>query len=86
MQVTQPFNVLRLISPDDTADLPMFAASGRLTDAVYVGVAGDVVVVMADNSTQVFTVPTGGTYHPWAVRRINAVNTTAQQLIACYAV
>lgn len=80
-----PFNRCLAISPDDTADLASYTATKRLTNAVYVGVAGDVVAVFADNTTQTFTV-SASTFLPLAVRRINATNTTATSLVACYVV
>lgn len=85
VQADQPFNDFTDIAPDDSADLPMFTAKKLLTGAVYVGIGGDIVAVLPDNTTQTFTVASG-TYHPWAVRRINATNTTADKLVACYTV
>jgi hypothetical protein len=55
-----------------------------LTRAVYVGVGGDIVAVGADNTPITFkNVPTG-VLLPIRVRRINAVSTTATDMVAIY--
>lgn len=74
-----------MVSPDDSADLPLFTDHKLVTGGIYVGVAGDVVAVFSDNSTQLFSAQAGFTL-PLAVRRINATNTTATGLIALYVV
>ncbi len=86
VQAPQPFDDFTDISPDDTADLPFYTTKKLLTGAVYVGIGGDLVAVLADNTTQTFQAVPAGVFLPLAVRRINAQNTTASGLVACYVV
>lgn len=69
------YNVWRAIAPSDTVDLP------QPTDAVLVGVGGNVAAVMQDNSVTVLTLPAGA-WVPIAARRINSTGTTATGLVA----
>lgn len=50
---------------------------------VYVGVAGDLKVVMADGTTVVFTAAPVG-YHPLQISRVFATGTAATNLVALY--
>lgn len=72
------------VTPSDTVDLPDFKAANRLADWIYVGGAGNVVVVLQDNSTVTFTAPPVGSFLWIKARRINATNTTATLLLAGY--
>lgn len=75
-----PSGKLRAVTPSDTADL----ADG-ITRAIYVGGAGNVAVIGADDDTPVtFTAPPVGTKLEIRVRRIMATNTTATLLIAMF--
>lgn len=70
------FNDYRPITTSDTVDLPW------VTQAVWVGGAGNVVAVMPNGQTGTFTgVPAGNTL-PIMARRINATLTTATNLVA----
>ncbi len=80
------FNSWQPVSPDDSADMGAFAGNRRLTDAIFVGTGGDVVAVTQGNTPITFKAVPSGTWLPLAVRRINATNTTAQNLVACYLV
>lgn len=82
----QPFNLWATISPDDSADLPQFKTGGRLTNALYVGTTGDVVIVGQNNIATTWKAVPAGTILPVAARRVNATNTTATALLACYVV
>lgn len=79
------FNTGIAITTSDTADFGPFLATERLTDAIYVGVSGNLVAVWQDGTTTTFTAAAGGVL-PIAVRRINATNTTADDLVALYEV
>lgn len=68
------YNLWRAITPSDTVDLP------TLTDAILVGVAGNVAAVMENNQVAVLALPAG--WVPIAARRINATGTTATGLVA----
>jgi hypothetical protein len=77
--MTHPFNQWRPITPSDTVNLP------TLTDALWVGGAGDIAAVMQNGSMPVVLagVP-AGSWLPLAVTRINATGTTATGLVALY--
>lgn len=81
------YNQSIAISPDDSADLYPFTASGgvMLTVLIYVGTTGDVVAVDQANNAFTFKAVPAGTFLPFAARRVNATNTTALNLLACYA-
>jgi hypothetical protein len=75
--VLGPGTSFAAITPHASTDI-------ALTRAVYVGVGGDIAAVGADNLAVIFKgVPTG-TLLPIRVRRINAVNTTATDMVAVY--
>lgn len=64
------------VTKSDADDIP-------LTRAIYVGGAGDVVAVDADNTPTTFTAVPAGTLLPIRVRRVNAA-TTATNIVAIY--
>lgn len=66
------------VTTSDTVDLP------RVTQALWVGGAGNVVAVMQNGGTATFTGVTAGALLPIAARRINATLTTATNLMALY--
>jgi hypothetical protein len=59
--------------------------SDNLCSAIYVGGAGDVVVVFQDGSTALFTVTTVPFILPVKAKRVNSTNTTATLMLALYA-
>jgi hypothetical protein len=65
------------VTPSDTADVPLTVARG-----LYVGVAGDVSVILAENTAPV-TIPglAAGIWHPMAVRRVRSTGTTATGIV-----
>jgi hypothetical protein len=67
------------ITPDDDTDLD------DPTRGLYVGAAGDVAVILADDSAAVtFTALAAGIVHPLAVKRVRATGTTAEDIIGVY--
>ena len=65
------------VTPSDTVDLP------RISRSLYVGVAGDVKVDMADTDTAiVFKAVPAGTFMPVRAKRVYATGTTATNLVA----
>lgn len=74
------FNDYRPITTSDTVDLPW------VTQAVWVGGAGNVVAVMQNGTTGTFTAVPAGNTLPIMARRINATLTTATNLVALRAV
>lgn len=66
-----------VVVPSDTADLPNLAR-------IYVGGAGDLTVLLANDATAVtFTAADIG-YHPLIVKRVLATGTTATSMVALY--
>lgn len=82
--VNQSFNRCVAVTPSDTVDQPLFTQAGLVTGAIYIGGVGNIAAVFQDTSVGTFTAPVLGTFLPLAVRRINATNTTATLLLACY--
>ena len=68
------------IVPNDSASGNLAAASR----ALYVGVTGDVVALLADASSVVTfkAMPVG--FHPIRVLRVNSTSTTATNMLAIY--
>ena len=77
----QFFNVYPPVVPSDTVDLP-----GGLTQAIWVGVAGDVAAVQQNNVVRIFAAVPAGSWLPLAARRINQTGTTADKIVALYQV
>lgn len=66
------------VTPSDTVD---FKAPAR---GLYVGSAGNVVVVNMDGSTVTFTAVPAGAILPTRARRVNASSTTASSIVAFF--
>jgi hypothetical protein len=67
------------VTPSDANDL------GYVTRGLYVGGAGNVVVIMGDfSSTVTFSGVPAGTMLPIAVSRVKATNTTATNIVAVW--
>lgn len=72
------------VTPSDTVNF--LQPSGKnCADAIYVGAAGNVVLVLEDGSTLTIPAPAGGYIWNNRVKRINATSTTASQIFALYA-
>lgn len=69
------------ITPNDTVDF----SDSRATRRIYVGGAGNLVLLPADGGPAVtFTGVPVGTMLEVAARRVNATNTTATNLVALF--
>lgn len=70
------------VTPHNTNELTF------VTRGLYVGGAGNIVVIMADDLTGAapvtFTGVLAGTILPIAVRRVNSTNTTATSIVALW--
>jgi len=66
------------VTTSDTVDLAVF------TRALYVGTAGNVVAVFAGGNAVTFTGVAAGSILPIRVKRVNATNTTASNIVALY--
>lgn len=78
-----PYTVFAAITPSDTVDI-QHPQGRQSTDAIYVGHAGDIVMVREDGVAVTFKAAVAGTILKVAARRINATNTTATDLVALY--
>lgn len=66
------------VTPSDTTDLAF------VTRALYVGVAGDVVVITQKGTTVTLGSLAAGMWHPIRVSRVLATGTTAGAILAGY--
>lgn len=65
------------VVPSDTVNLPKLAR-------LYVGVTGDVAVILANDTAAVTLTACQVGYHPLIVKRVMATNTTAADIVALY--
>jgi len=75
--VTSPGYNFTAVTPSDTIDDP----NGPFK-AIYVGSAGNIVIVGIDNVAVTFVGALAGSILPLIGRRINSTNTTASSLVA----
>lgn len=80
--INTPYNVAVAITKSNTDNIPG-PGPGRLTDAIYVGGAGVVAVVLADDRVVNITAVAGAIL-PIAAKRVNDTNTTATVMAAFY--
>ena len=67
------------ITPSDAALLP------NETRGLYVGTAGDVAVVLVDDTATVtFVGLVAGSVYPLRIKQVNSTNTTASNLVGLY--
>ena len=71
-----PANHAETVTPSDSVDLTTVAR------ALYVGAAGDVAVLMNDDSTATFVGVAAGSILPIRVKRVNSTSTTATSIVA----
>lgn len=63
---------------------PSDSTTFNQTRGLYVGVAGNVAVTMADGTTITFNALTAGVVHPLSVKQVKATGTTATNIVALY--
>lgn len=73
------------ITKSNTVNLPLWVQNQWLTDAIYVGGAGTVTVVFADDTTQQFTAAAASFLNVPA-KRVNSTGTAATAMVALYIV
>jgi hypothetical protein len=78
-RLLQPCTKLRAVTPSDSADLP----DGQ-TRAIYVGTAGAISVIGADDGTTATLLKGATGWIDIAVKRIRATGTTATDIVAVY--
>jgi hypothetical protein len=65
------------VEPSDTADLAKIAR-------IYIGTAGDLTVILANDTAPVTYVGAQTGYHPLLVKRVMHTGTTATNIVACF--
>ena len=75
---SNPASIAAAVTPSDTVDLLSVAR------VLYIGVGGNVNVVMPDGSVVLFAGVGSGSILPVNVRRIMATSTTASSIVALY--
>jgi hypothetical protein len=79
-----PYNFAQAITKSDTVDIPMVGSKCPIA-AIYVGAAGNFVVVWPDDTTSTFVGALAGTIlEVCCFKRINSTNTTAATMLALY--
>ncbi len=81
MALTPVYNFAAAVVKHDTNDFP-----NGPCQALYVGGAGDIVVVFPDGRTCTFTAVAAGTLIPLTAKRVNSTGTTATNMVALYQV
>jgi hypothetical protein len=76
IDIVGPASNAEVVTPSDSADLT------HVSRALYVGVAGNMSVVMRGGQTVTFAVQAG--IHPLAVSRVRATGTTATGIVAVW--
>ena len=76
--ITGPITKAVAVTPSDATNLTDTAR------ALYVGGAGNVVLLMTDGNTITLTAVAVGVWHPIRFNRVNATNTTATAIVAGY--
>lgn len=66
------------VTPSNTVNF------SNLTRGIYVGVSGDVAVVMNDDAVIVFKNMNAGSILPIRAKRVNLTNTTATDIVALF--
>lgn len=77
--MAQSYNQSAVVTPSNTVDLL------RVTDALWVGGAGDLAIVQGTTALTLVAVP-AGSWLPLKVKRVNATGTTATNIVAMNAV
>ena len=80
----QGWNRAKAVTTSDTADLTNSANQPVLAQAIYVGGAGNVALMMPDGVTVTITAPPVGSIIPIKAKRVMATNTTATALVALW--
>lgn len=75
LQIMHPIKSVFNVTTSDTVDLQY------VTRAIYVGVSGDLRVIMPDNTIVTFVDLAAGIFHPIQIKRVMATGTTATDII-----
>lgn len=69
---------IETVTPSDSAEL------GTISRALYVGVTGNVAVVMMDGTSGILVAVPAATMLPIRVRQVKATGTTATSIVSLY--
>lgn len=87
MAIAGNYTYAQAVTKSDTVDVPQLGSNVQgsvpVFDALYVGGAGIVVLVLVDNTTVQFTA-VAGEIIPMRGRRVNSTTTTATLMVALY--
>jgi hypothetical protein len=80
-----PYNFAQAITKSDTVNIAQVGGGASPIAAVYIGAAGNFVVVWPDDTTSTFVGALAGTIlEVGCFKRINSTNTTAASMLALY--
>lgn len=79
------YNYALAVTTSDTVNIPQ-PSTKTLTDALWVGTGGDVVVVMDNGVAVTFGAVPNGAYLSVGAKRVNQTNTTASGIVALWIV
>lgn len=81
---TNPLAVSGSVAKKSVVVTPSDATVLTATKGIYIGVAGDVAVTMADGTQVTFVGLAAGLIHPLSVTKVKATGTTATSVLAVY--
>jgi hypothetical protein len=81
-EMTRPAAGVAAVTPSDTVDLAK--VNNQFPRSLYVGGAGNVVVVTPSGTSATFAGVAAGAILPVQARRVNSTNTTATSIVALY--
>lgn len=81
-QLTRPGASTVAVTPHNSTDISQL--NNEYPRALWVGGAGNVVIVTPDGVTNTITGVPAGTLLPIQTRRVNSTNTTATSMVAIY--
>ena len=81
-EITRPAAKLVAVTPSDSVDIATF--NGFYPRALWVGGAGNIVIVSPDGSSATVSGVAAGTLLPIQCRRVNSTSTTATLIVGLY--
>lgn len=76
---SRPSGAFETVTPSDSVNFTKGVSRG-----LYIGGAGNLVAVAADDTTATFTAVPAGTVLPIKVKRVNSTSTTATAIVALF--
>lgn len=71
------------VTPSDTVNIT-FPSGTNYSKGIYVGVSGDLKVIMVDGTNITFTNIAAGIFQPISAKRVLSTGTTATGIVAVY--